>query len=54
MKKYRCVICGLEYDEATGIPDEGIAAGTQWQDVPETWTCPDCGGGKGDFEMQEI
>lgn len=54
MKKYRCLICGFEYDEEVGIPEEGIAAGTRWQDVPDTWICPDCGAGKDDFEMQEI
>lgn len=54
MKKYRCVICGFEYDEEAGIPEEGIAEGTKWQDVPDTWVCPDCGAGKDDFEMQEI
>jgi rubredoxin len=35
-------------------PDEGIAAGTRWEDVPADWLCPDCGVGKLDFEMIEI
>ncbi|WP_372867806.1 rubredoxin [Pseudomonas sp.] len=34
-------------------PDEGIAAGTPWSEVPDDWLCPDCGVGKADFEMQE-
>lgn len=54
MKQYMCVICGFVYDEAAGIPDEGIAPGTKWEDVPENWGCPDCGAGKADFEMVEI
>ena len=54
MKTYQCVVCGLVYDEAAGMPSEGIAPGTLWADVPDTWTCPDCGVGKSDFEMIEI
>jgi len=51
MKKYQCVVCGFIYDEALGDPEHGIAAGTPWQDVPESWACPDCGVAKADFEM---
>ncbi len=54
MKKYMCMICGWIYDEANGWPDDGIAPGTQWADIPDTWVCPDCGVGKEDFEMVEI
>ena len=54
MKKYQCMVCGLVYDEALGMPDEGILAGTQWADIPEDWECPDCGVSKSDFEMVEI
>jgi len=54
MKKWQCVVCGLIYDESQGWPDEGIAAGTPWQDVPQDWLCPDCGVSKLDFEMIEI
>ncbi|MDH4566656.1 rubredoxin-NAD(+) reductase [Pseudomonas sp. BN414] len=54
MKKWLCIICGLIYDEALGWPDDGIAAGTRWEDVPEDWLCPDCKVGKSDFEMIEI
>ena len=52
-KKYKCNTCGWIYDEAEGLPEEGIAAGTRWEDVPEDWVCPDCGMGKSDFEMVE-
>jgi rubredoxin len=54
MKVWQCIICGFIYNEAKGLPEEGIAAGTPWEDVPETWQCPDCGAGKTDFEMVEI
>ncbi len=53
-KTWMCLICGYIYDEATGIPEEGIAPGTRWNDVPINWTCPECGARKEDFEMVEI
>ncbi len=53
-RSFMCVVCGLIYHEAEGWTDDGIAAGTRWEDVPETWTCPDCGVTKSDFEMVEI
>lgn len=54
MKKWQCVICGFIYDEALGLPEEGIAAGTSWVDIPADWTCPECGAPKSDFEMVEV
>lgn len=54
VKTYMCVICGYVYDEAKGAPDDGIAPGTAWEDVPLNWKCPECGAGKEDFEMVEI
>lgn len=53
MRKWECIVCGLIYDEARGWPDDGIAPGTRWEDVPEDWLCPDCGVGKEDFELLE-
>ena len=54
MKQWMCGNCGWIYDQALGDPDSGIPAGTSWDDVPETWTCPDCGGRKGEFDMVEL
>ena len=54
MKKWQCIVCGFIYDEAEGWPDDGIPAGTRWEDVPADWQCPDCGDGKEDFEMISI
>ena len=54
MNKWQCVVCGFIYDEAVGIPDEGIPAGTTWEDIPDDWLCPDCSVGKADFEMEKI
>ncbi len=49
-KKYRCSICTHVYDPAEGDPASGIAPGTAFEDLPEDWTCPDCGAMKADFE----
>ncbi|MEY2169421.1 MULTISPECIES: rubredoxin [unclassified Rhodanobacter] len=54
LRKWMCVVCGYIYDETLGVPEEGIEPGTRWEDVPETWTCPDCGATKSDFEMIEV
>lgn len=51
MKKWRCLVCDYIYDESEGWPEEGIAAGTRWEDVPSGWSCPDCGASKADFEL---
>ncbi|TMH65821.1 MAG: rubredoxin [Betaproteobacteria bacterium] len=53
-KTWMCLICGFVYDEAAGLPDEGIVPGTRWEEVPMNWTCPECGARKEDFEMVEI
>jgi len=51
---WQCVICGFHYDEARGMPEHGIEAGTRWQDVPPDWACPECGMSKAEFCMVEI
>ena len=49
MDKYECTVCGYIYDEAEGDPDNGVAAGTKWVDVPAEWVCPLCGAEKDAF-----
>ena len=53
MKKYVCTVCGWVYDPAVGDPDNGIAPGTTFEDLPDDFVCPLCGVGKEDFEVQE-
>jgi len=53
-KKLECMICGWQYDEEKGDPDEGLEPGTLWADIPDDWTCPDCGAAKSDFEMMIV
>ena len=47
MKKYVCDVCGWVYDPAVGDPDNGVAPGTAFEDIPDDWVCPLCGVGKG-------
>jgi rubredoxin len=54
LRQWQCVLCGYVYDEAVGSPDEGIAPGTRWTDIPDTWVCPSCGAAKADFAMIEV
>ncbi|MFA5449556.1 MAG: rubredoxin [Clostridia bacterium] len=49
MAIYICGVCGYEYDESVGDPDEGLAPGTTWEQVPEDFLCPLCGVGKDEF-----
>jgi len=53
MKKYKCTVCGYIYDPQKGDPDGGIAAGTAFEAIPDTWVCPECGVSKTDFEVVE-
>lgn len=50
MKKYICTVCQWVYDPAIGDPDNGVSAGTAWEDVPDDWLCPECGVPKDLFE----
>jgi len=52
MKKYVCSACGYVYDPAQGDPDNGVAPGTAFADVPEGWVCPLCGVGKEMFKEE--
>ena len=49
MAKYVCDVCGWEYDEEIGDPDNGIEAGTKWEDLDDDFVCPLCGVGKDEF-----
>ncbi|MEX1250707.1 MAG: rubredoxin [Hyphomonas sp.] len=46
--------CGWIYDEAAGDAGEGLAPGTRWGDIPDTWICPLCGTSKAEFDMVEL
>ena len=52
MKKYICDLCGWEYDEAKGDPENGIAPGTKFEDLPGDFVCPLCGAAKSVFSKR--
>ena len=53
MKKYVCEVCGYVYDPAVGDPDNGVAPGTAFEDLPDDWVCPLCCVGKDQFVPEE-
>jgi rubredoxin-NAD+ reductase len=50
-RKFHCAVCGHVYDEAAGDPTAGIAPGTRFEDIPQDWSCPECGVTKADFSL---
>ena len=50
MEKWICTVCGYTYDPAVGDPMSEIDPGTAFEDLPDTWVCPECGVGKDMFE----
>ncbi len=50
--KYVCGLCGYVYDPAVGDEDNGVAAGTAFDALPEDWVCPLCGAEKGEFKPE--
>ncbi len=50
--KYICTICGYVYDENNGSPEDGIAPGTKWEDLPDSFTCSLCGASKDEFDKE--
>jgi len=51
MAKWECSACGFIYDPHVGDPERGIKAGTPFEDLPDSWFCPNCGVGKEFFEI---
>lgn len=52
-RRYVCYYCGHVYDEALGCPEEGIAPGTLWEDIPDDWVCPECAAAKAEFWLDD-
>ncbi len=51
MAQYICLDCGWIYDESLGLPEQGIAPETRWEDLPEDFQCPECDVRKSDTNM---
>lgn len=52
MEKMKCSVCEYVYDPAVGIPEDGIVAGTPFEQLPEDWVCPICSASKDVFEKE--
>jgi rubredoxin len=52
MDRYKCKVCGYVYSPEEGDPDNGVAPGTAFGQLPDGWTCPVCGAGKDEFEKE--
>ncbi|MDD5475774.1 MAG: rubredoxin [Syntrophales bacterium] len=52
MECYVCEVCGYVYDPAEGDSEGGIASGTPFSDLPESWVCPVCGADKSQFSPE--
>lgn len=50
MQKYVCLVCGYIYDPEIGDDTQNIDTYTDFDALPESWTCPLCGVGKNEFE----
>lgn len=46
---WTCQLCGFTYEVAKGLPEEGIAPGTPWEEISDDFVCPDCSSTKDDF-----
>ena len=53
MGKWVCDECSYVYDPAEGDPDNGVAPGTAFEDIPDDWLCPVCGVDKESFSKLE-
>ena len=40
---YECLSCSYCYDPREGAVQQGISAGTAFDDLPDDFTCPSCG-----------
>ena len=50
MEKWECLVCGYIYDPLVGDPTQNIAPGTRFEDLPDSWVCPECGVTKDNFK----
>jgi rubredoxin len=47
--RWKCRKCSYIYDPVRGDPDGGIAPGTPFSRIPDSWRCPVCGATKAAF-----
>ncbi len=49
LQKFICGDCDYIYDPAVGDPSQNVAPGTAFDDLPDSWECPECGAPKSEF-----
>jgi rubredoxin len=50
MAKWECLVCGYIYEPEKGDPDGNIPPGTPFEDIPDSWVCPNCSADKTQFK----
>ena len=50
-ERWVCTCCGYVYDPELGDPENGIAPGTPFEQVPDSWLCPLCSALKKAFDQ---
>ena len=53
MIRYVCDACGWVFDPEFGVPELDIEPGLPYEDLPDEFTCPECGAGKEDLSPEE-
>ncbi|MBN2621363.1 rubredoxin [candidate division WOR-3 bacterium] len=53
MDLWQCTKCQYIYDPEIGDPENDIEEGTHFDDLPNTWVCPECGAKKSKFKPYE-
>lgn len=51
MDKYKCLECGYTYDPEIGDEISDTIPETPFEDLPDDWICPICGGTKDQFQL---
>ena len=53
MDAYVCDSCGYYYDPVYGADSDDLKEGTPFANLPDDWTCPECGASKATFSPIE-
>lgn len=51
VQKMGCTLCGYIYDPDLGDSEHDIVQGVDFDDLPESWACPECGAEKDQFDL---
>ena len=51
--RYKCE-CGYIYDQEVGDIKSNIPPGTPFGELPDNWTCPECGASQDRFDLTKL